>query len=281
MKNKKLQLLLLIIPLVLILSGCQQTDIHGSGIWNTFVIFFAKVIVFFAGLVASNIGMGIIITTIVIRIIMIPLYKKQNESTMQMQVIQPKINKLNKKYENRTAPEDKQKKNQELQALYKEAGVNPLSGCLPLLLQLPILFAFYAAIEYLIPSQAAIDAAKDSGTQVINGLQQLHAENFVTTFLGLDLNNPVIIFAVLAAVSSYFVTIVSQIGTDPTAPGSSTMKYMKFVMPAMVFFFGITLPGALSVYWIVSNALTILQTLYFKRSHLQTARQQKKLNKGK
>ncbi len=277
MKSSKLKLILLMVPLTLLLSGCGgQISVESSGIWNTIVIWFAQFIVWLGTVFGSSIGMGVILATLIVRGIMIPLYGKSNKSQEQMRQIQPKINALNKKYEGKKDQDSQRKKAMEQQALYKDAGINPLAGCLPLLLQLPILFAFYDAIQYLVPADATIKALEAQGDKVIYGLEQLGATGLSTTLFGLDLNNPVIIFAFLSAATTFLATKVSMIGQDMDAPGTGMMKGMLFAMPAMIFVFGMTLPGALSIYWLIGNLVTIAQTLYFKKHHIQNARQQKK-----
>lgn len=276
MKNSKKKLILLMIPLVLLLSGCGgQNSIEYSGFWNAIVIIFAKVIVWL-GTIFGSLGIGVILATLLVRGIMIPLYSKSNKSQEQMRTIQPKIEKLNKKYLGKKDQESQRKKAMEQQALYKEAGINPLAGCLPLLIQLPILFAFYDAIQYLVPADATIKAIEAQGQTVVYGLHELGAEALRTTLLGFDLNNPVWQIALLSGLTTYLATRISMIGQDMDAPGAGMMKSMLFVMPVMIFIFGLTLPGALSIYWLVGNLVTISQTLYFKRHHIQNARQQKK-----
>ncbi|MFV0288217.1 MAG: YidC/Oxa1 family membrane protein insertase [Mycoplasmatales bacterium] len=278
MKSKRLKLILLMIPLTLALTGCgAQISTEASGFWNWLVIIFAKCIVFFGEIFGNSLGWGLIIMTLIIRFAMIPLYGKQIKSSEQMKLIQPKINALNKKYEGKKDQDSQRKKAMEQQAIYKEAGINPLAGCLPMLLQLPLLFAFYDAIQYLVPAQATVEQLKEQGKTVIYGLEQLNSSIDVSDkFLGIfDLSNPVIIFAILAAATTYLTTYVSMIGQAKDAPGAGMMKNMMIIMPLMILVFGITLPGALSIYWCVGNIVSVGQTLYFKRSTLQTYRQQK------
>ncbi len=278
--KSKLKFITLMIPLVVLLSGCGgQVSTEASGLWNWFVIIFAKMIVFFGNIAGSSLGMGIIIMTIFVRVVMVPLYGKQIKSSEKIKLIQPKIDKINKKYEGKKSPENDRKKAMETQALYKAEGINPLAGCLPLLIQFPLLIAFYDAIQYLVPAQSTVKALQEQGETVIYGLNELGANNLSTTFLGFELNNPVFLFAVLAAATTYLTTYVSIMGQDPNAPGANVARSMMYIMPLMILFFGLALPGALSIYWVVGNIISVLQTLYFKRSALQTQRQKNKLQK--
>lgn len=279
--NKKTRLILLLLPLTVLLTGCAQISTEYHSIWNSFGLLFARGIVFFSDLGLDSLGVGIIIMTIIIRLLIMPLYAKQIKSQEEMKKIQPKVDKINKKYENKTSQEDKLKKNQEIQTLYKEEGINPLAGCLPLFIQMPILFVFYDSLNYLVPSKAVIDAAKANGTDVIYGLKELNVEHIDTAFFGLNLGNPVILFAILAAATTWLTTYASQIGTDMSSdnPAATSLKIMMWVFPIMIFFMGLQLPGALSIYWVVGNLFSIFQTLYYRRTHIKTAMDKKKINK--
>ncbi len=281
MSNKK-KLIILLIPLLLILSGCGQVSVEYSGIWNFMVLLLARGIVFFGELFGNNLGWGIILMTLAIRLLLVPLYGAQIKSSEKMKAVQPKIQEINKKYEGKKTPDAQQKKSLEIQALYKENSINPLAGCLPALIQLPLLIAFYQAIQYLVPTPQVIEQLEASGEKVIYGLTELNAgkgEVFTTDFFGIALDERVIIFAFLAAASTFLSTYLSTIGQDESAPGSGMVKSMLYVMPLMIFMFGLSMPGAISIYWIVGNVVSILQTAFFKRSEIQTHRQRKKIEK--
>lgn len=274
--SSRSRLIALMVPLTIFLTGCQQTSVDSTGLWNWLVIIFAKGIVFLGSSFGNNLGVGIIMMTLIIRLVMVPLYAKQIKSQEEMKTLQPKIKKINDKYKDKKDRESQMKKQQEQQALYKDAGINPLAGCLPLLLQMPLLFAFYDSLSYLMPSQAMID----SGNKVIYGLKELGAPNMSTDLFGIDLNNPVVIFALFAGVTTYLTTYLSQLGTDNTDnPGAGAIKMLMYVMPVMIFVIGLSLPGALSIYWCVGNLVSIGQTVYYRRSHIQTARQKSKFSK--
>lgn len=276
MSNKK-KLLILVVPLLLLLGGCSQVSVENGGLWNFMVISLAKSMVFFGNIFGDNLGWGIITMTLIVRLVLAPLYGSQIKSSAKMKEIQPKINKLNQKYEGKKDSETQRKKSMEQQAIYKEAGVNPLAGCLPLLIQFPLLIAFYQAIEYLVPPQATIDQAVANGQEAIYGLVELGHENMSTLFFGIELNERVIIFAFLAGFTTWLATYVTSLGQDDDAPGAGMMKGMMFAMPIMIFFFGLSFPGALSIYWVVGNLVSIAQTLFYNRSVLQTLRQKKNI----
>lgn len=193
--------------------------------------------------VVNNYGLSIILFTIFVKVLLLPLTIKQTKSTKAMQDIQPKIKEIQEKYKNK--PE---KQNQEIMKLYQEAKINPLAGCLPLLIQMPILFGLYAVLREpwaygLYANEAAFQAA-DTGFLWLSSLTQ--AGGF--TLQGLSMG-------ILSGGSAY---IMQKIMT-PSDQQEGTMKTMTYVMAAMSFYWGMTFPAGLAVYWTASNLFTIAQ----------------------
>lgn len=193
--------------------------------------------------VVNNYGLSIILFTVFVKVLLLPLTIKQTKSTKAMQDIQPKIKEIQEKYKNK--PE---KQNQEIMKLYQEAKINPLAGCLPLLIQMPILFGLYAVLrepwQYgLFASQEAFLAA-DTSFLWLTSLTQ--AGGF--TLQGLSMG-------ILSGGSAY---VMQKIMT-PSDQQEGTMKTMTYVMAAMSFYWGMTFPAGLAVYWTASNLFTIAQ----------------------
>lgn len=266
--KKQLKLLVLLVPLVLILSGCSSTEpitTDPSGIWEWLVYVLALLIVKLGQIFGNNIGWGLVLATLIVRIAMIPLYKTQIKSSEAMTKIQPELKKLQEKYKNvaRDDREGQMRQQQEMSALYKRYNVSPLSGCLPMLIQMPVLFAFYGAIRGLLingmysqPVQAA-----NQGLLNLTGGVEMNSK-----FLGFELGERVILFAILAAVTTWASTKLSMMGAPKTEGAAADVSNsMLKVMPIMILFMGWSLPGALSIYWVVGNLVTLGQTLYFKR----------------
>jgi YidC/Oxa1 family membrane protein insertase len=207
--------------------------------WNDFVAFFSDTLDFFAGIL-HDYGLSILVVTVIIRLIVLPFYLKQMRYMKEMQVLQPEIQKLREKYKN-----DPQKMQQETMKLYQQHNVNPFNGCLPMLLQLPILWAFYRAI--------------------IHNQHIMHAK-----FLGLinlGVRDPYFILPILAAILTFFQQkLMMQYNMAATAPAmQQQQKMMLYIYPVMVLFIGFNLPAALSLYWVYGTIFTIAQT-YFTRS---------------
>lgn len=178
-----------------------------------------------------NLGLAIVIMTIIIKLIMYPLTQKQIKSTKAMMELQPKMKALQEKYK-----DDKQRLNMELANLYKTEGVNPLAGCLPLLIQMPIMIGiFYGIRDY---NYAA------------------HPE-IVTSFLWLkDISqaDPTYILPVLSALTTF-------IQTKQTMPdtGNAQGKIMGYFMPLFIGYISRTFPAGLVLYWVVMNIMQIAQ----------------------
>lgn len=231
--KKRLWIILSLVS-VLLLSGCTEFDqaisSESEGFWNEFIVWpLVSVIKYFADLLGSY-ALGIIIVTIIIRLCILPLTIKQIKSSKKMQEIQPKMKELQAKYSSKDAVTQK-KYQEEMMALMSSSGVNPLAGCFPILIQMPILIGFYHAI-----SRMNNTPAFDLGT-----------------FMGFDLAAPSIVLAVLAGLIQFVVLYTGPAMDNPQ------MKIMMYIMPFMIMGFGMVLPGALSLYWVVGNIVSVLQ----------------------
>lgn len=175
-------------------------------------------------------GLGIILSTIIVRLLLYPLTLSQTKSMIAMKKLQPELNELQKKYKDQ--PEEYQRRTMEL---YQEHKVNPLGGCLPMLIQLPILWAFFRVLR-VIPS------------------------GDVSVFLGiweLSQPDPYFVLPLLAAGTTYLQSRMTA--TDPS------QKSMLVVMPIMIGFFSLSFPSGLVLYWITSNLFSIAQQAWINK----------------
>jgi len=180
----------------------------------------------------GNFGVSIIIVTILIKIALLPLTLKQDKSTKEMKKLQPEIEKLKEKYAN-----DKQMLNIKTMELYKEHKVNPLGGCLPLLLQLPILFALFGVLRNgIIP--------KDS--------------SFL--WLKLSVPDPFYVLPVLNGAVSFF-----QQKLMGSADSNPQMKNMMYIFPIMMIMFSLKMPSGLQLYWLTSSILAVVQQYFIMK----------------
>ena len=208
----------------------------------------------FLGKFISNYGLIILLMTILIRIVILPLTIKSYKSSAKMQVLKPEIDQLNKKYPNE---KDAMKKQQAMMELYRKAGISPMGGCLPMLLQMPILFAMFRFFP------ACIDLRQ----QKFLWADDLSAYDSIWDF---GVNVPLLgdhlsLFALLMAVTMFFYSKMtsSQMSDDPNMAG---MKFMSvWLMPIMMFFICNNLSSALSYYYLLSNIFTMAQTWYIRK----------------
>ncbi|MFI3210856.1 MAG: YidC/Oxa1 family membrane protein insertase [Peptostreptococcaceae bacterium] len=200
----------------------------------------------------NSYGFSIILFTIFIKLLLLPLTIKQTKSTKAMQDIQPKIQEIQLKYKDK--PE---KQSQEIMELYKEAKINPMAGCLPLLIQMPILIGLFSVLREpwvygIFENQVAYEAA-DTSFLFLSNLTQ--AGNMGDILSGqIQVEN--LIMAILSGGSSYLMQTV-MMPNDPKQ--QETMKTMTYVMTIMSFVWGYTFPAGLALYWVVSNVFSIAQ----------------------
>ena len=230
------------LSLALLLGGCASNapiTSHSTGFWDHYIIWnFVRAIQWLSNIFGHNYGWGIVVFTIIIRIIILPLMFYQMKSMRKTQEIQPKLMALQKKYPGKD-PESIQKLNEEQQKLYAEAGINPMAGCLPLLVQMPILLALYQAIW--------------RSPILKNG-------DFLWMHLG-D-KDPYYIMPILAALFTFLTSKLSIMSQPKVEGASNIMNNMTlYFMPIMTGFIAINLPSALSLYWVVTNAFSVAQTL--------------------
>jgi len=269
------KVLLLLIPVTLLLSGCVSDTPIGpetSGIWEFIIKVFSYVMIFFGEILGNNIVMGVIAATILFKVLSIPAYTAQIKNSANMAKHAPEIEKIKKKYAGKKDQESKMKMHNETQAVYKKNGINPFAGCLPVLIQMPLLFAFYGAIRNLFGYTMG-------KITVASALPLYGATDMTRDIMGVDFGNPVIIVGVLAALSTYYSMVVSSLGSENQS-GAEMMKTMKIVMPIMILVIGFSLPGAFSMYWLIGNLFTIGQTLFLKRDIIRASIEKKKIEKA-
>ena len=221
-----------------------------GGLWNSiFVKPLAFVILWFNKYVKSA-GLALIITSILIRLIAYPITKKTAMQSELLKKAQPDLDKLEKKYANKTDQQSIMKKSQEMTMIYKKYNINPISGCVYAFIQLPLFIAFLEAI---------------------NRVPALFEENFIglqlgtTPSVGLLTNGNFlyIILILLVGVTTYF---SFNLNKTTQQAGNAQMKNMTTIMTIMIIVMGFFMPAALCIYWITTNLFTVVQNLIVKRS---------------
>ncbi|MES2213830.1 MAG: YidC/Oxa1 family membrane protein insertase [Patescibacteria group bacterium] len=206
----------------------------------------------------ADAGIAVILLTILVRLILYPLSKKAVITQVRMQEINPRIKEINERYK-----DNAEEKAKATLALYKETGVNPFSGILVLIIQLPIIWALYRI--FLQSGFPKIDFpllySFVHAPAVINPL-----------FLGIDITQKSVILALLAAATTFIQLKLATAQNPTTSQGSfgddlaqTMQKQMKYFFPILVFFISYKISGVIALYWLTSNIFTIGQEMVVRR----------------
>jgi YidC/Oxa1 family membrane protein insertase len=240
---KKLYTMIFVLLLPILLTGCQALTSEGSFFQSTFINPFTWLIHVFAGLTGGSFGLAIILITMLIRLVLLPLmlkqYKNQQNMKEKMEILKPEMDEIQKKLKEVKDPAEQKKLQQEMMGLYQKHGVNPLSvGCLPMLIQMPILMGLYYAIS------GSAEIASHSFLWFNLG----HSDMWITAAAGLI----------------YFLQFkVSML--NMTEDQKKQMKFMGLLSPIMIVMFSLSAPSALPLYWTVGGIFLIVQTLLARK----------------
>jgi YidC/Oxa1 family membrane protein insertase len=214
----------------------------------------------------NDLGLAIIVLTMIIRLALVPLTRQQLKSSKAMQELQPEIKRLREKYK------DQQQQAKALQELYKEKGVNPLAGCLPLLIQLPVLYGLYYALSNVI---------RDATLKSVNNIIYPFLPHFTKFpdinlkwftfidphwFISLGQPDPTHILPILAGLATFLQLRMSQPKTAATSGStdmmSQQMKLMQYIMPFITVFFAWQFAAGLALYWTTSSVFGMVQQYF-------------------
>lgn len=235
------------------LPKCSEFKITSTGyegLWTTIFVKPLAFIIISLGKLVKNYGTSIILLTIAIRTLLFPVTKKTAMQSENMKKAKPKLDKLEAKYKGKTDQESMMQKSQEMMLIYKENNINPLSGCIFSLIQIPLFFAFYEALNRL----PAIFEENFIGFQLgTSPLTALKAGHFLY-----------IIFPILVAAATFF-----SFKLNSTASMNKDQEQqMKMMMNVSVVFISIasfTMSTGIELYWIFNSGFTIIQNLLVKR----------------
>jgi YidC/Oxa1 family membrane protein insertase len=238
-------------------------------------------------------ALAIVALVAVIRILLFPLFAKQSRSMRQMQLLQPKVKELQRKYK-----DDKQTQQQELMKLYRETGVNPLGGCLPLLIQGPIFFALYRVLYNVRPPFQHVTGmtqgqAKDFGISTLFGTPIAAAFSSSKRYLNelasapynAHVGSPTTVkivtglFIIAMSAATFITTRQSMARSQAAQAGSGTdnpilrqQKAIMYVMPLFLLVFGYKVPLGALIYWLSNNVFTMVQQHFlFRRMDAEAA----------
>lgn len=228
-----------------------------EGLWTTIFVKPLAWAIINIGLLLEKTGLGkglanglaIVISCLVIRLILYPLTRKTAMQSEKLKEVQPQLEKLEKKYKDKTSEEDQKRKAEEMMAIYSKHKINPLSSCLLSFIQIPLLFAFLEAINRTPVIFENKFLKLDMGTTISHGIMS-------------NLWYAYIIFLLLILATSYF--SFRKTLKDQTAMAKQ-MKGTIYFMLAMILVAAFSLPVALGIYWITSSLFTIAQNMIVER----------------
>jgi len=224
-----------------------------EGLWTSIFVKPLAWLIIKIGLILKNYGLALIATCLLIRIILYPFTRKTAMQSEMMKKAQPELQKLEKKYAEKKSAEDQNKKAQEMMLIYQKYKINPVSGCLLAFIQLPLLLAFYEAINR---------------TPAIFEDKFLFFELGKTPWIGIK--NGEYVYIVLV-VLIFLATLFSFKKTlkDQAASPAMNMKTTLYFMLAIITYSSFTLASAVGIYWITSNLFTIIQNYLVERKKEQ------------
>lgn len=236
--------ILLTFILLFTLTGCTTNNENDPSFFQHYLVDpFEMAIHFTAGLFNGNFGLAIILITLIVRLALLPMMLKQYKNQMEMKVkmdqLKPEMDEIQKRLKKESDVKKQQEIQREMLGLYQKHGVNPLAmGCLPLIIQMPILMGFYYAI---------------SGSQEIAS----------HSFLWFSLGHPDIFITLLAGIVYYLQFRVSQ--ANMPKQQQQQMKFMGLLSPIMIVTFSFQAPAALPLYWTVGGIFLTIQSLIGKK----------------
>ncbi len=220
------------------------TTIFTQPLFNLLIVLYAPF---------NDLGVAIILLTLIVRLIFWPLSHKASLSQKALAHIQPKINELREKYKGQN-----EKLAAELKKLYKNEGVNPASSCLPILVQLPFLFAIYIVFA---------DGLGSKNLELLYSFvpKVEHLNTLAFGFLPLDEKS--LVLAGVAAVLQLAQSLMMQNKnkTGPADPQAAMQKSMTYMFPALTFFIGMSLPAGLALYWAMTTLISVVQQFFVNK----------------
>lgn len=234
------------------LPECNKMKIAGEyeGLWNTFFVRPLGFLIVKIGQIVGSTAISIVIITLIIRLILFPMTRKTMLQSERMKKANPEIARIEKKYEGKTDNESMTKKGQEMMNVYKKYDIKPLSGCLFAFIQLPILFAFWEAINKVPAIFEESFLSLNMGTTPIVGMS--------------NGNWYYILVCIILVAATYF----SYKLNPSMAMNEQMAKQQKMMTTGMTIFIGFmsfTLPTAIAFYWITSSLFTIIQNFALGR----------------
>lgn len=235
------------------LPACENMNLTGKyeGLWTTLFVKPLAILIVQAGKLLNSYGLALIIITILIRAIVWPLSGKAAKQSKNMQKAKPELDKLERKYKNRTDQDAMMQKSQEMLMIYKKYGINPMAGCLFAFIQIPLFFAFYEAISRIPVIFEETFLSFQLGTSPLTAVFAGHYQY--------------LIFIVLIAGATYYSFKLNAQSQAMSEEQAHQMKQMNLFMIVFMTIASFSISSGIAIYWVTSNLFTIFQNLIMKR----------------
>ncbi|HLV42609.1 MAG TPA: membrane protein insertase YidC [Brumimicrobium sp.] len=235
-------------------NGTEDIINYGWGLFRWINIFAIQpLFVWLAGFGMSA-GIAILLLTIIVKLVLTPIQWKMFASSAKMRILKPEVDEINKKYPEK---DDAMKKQMEMMTLYRESGASPLAGCVPMLIQMPILFAVFR----FFPSTFSLRQKGFLWAEDLSSYDSIMDLSFNIPFYG----SHVSLFTLLMAVTTLFYTVLNSSNMQqPSQPGMPNMKVIMYFFPIMMIFFFNNFASGLSYYYFISTLMSILTMVMIK-----------------
>ena len=235
------------------LPKCDKMHVTSGGyegVWTTIFVKPLAWVIVEMGHAVKNYGLAIILITLIIRLLLIPLTQKSAMQSENMKLAQPDLTKLEKKYKDKKDQASQQQKAQEMMLIYKKYNINPLSGCLFALIQIPLFFAFYEAL---------------------NRLPAVFEENFLSfqmgtsPYVGITNGSWQYVIIILLVILTTFLSFKLSSSATGNQDQQKQMKLMTNIMVIMISIAAFTISTGIAIYWIINSGFTVCQNLVVRR----------------
>lgn len=234
------------------LQECSKMKAFGSyeGIWTTIFVRPLAWVIIKVGLLVKSYGLSLILITIIIRLLVWPFTKKTAMQSENLQKAQPELNRIEKKYANKTDQQSRMMMSQEMMMIYKKYDISPLSGCLFSFFQIPLFFAFYEAISRIPAIFEETFLGFQLGTSPLTAFMSGHYQY--------------LIFIIILPVATYYSFKLNS-GASMGEEQKRQMDMMRNMMVVFITIAALSISSGIAIYWVVSQLFTIVQNLMVKR----------------
>ncbi len=236
------------------LPKCENFSVTSGGydgIWSTFIVKPLAWLIIQFGNIFKNYGVGLIITSLLIRLVSLPITKKTAQQSELMKEAKPALDRLEKKYAGKTDRDSMMKKSNEMTMIYKKYNINPISGCIYALIQIPLFIGFFEAINRV----PAIFEGRLFGLQLGTTITTALSKGY---FLYL-------ILTIIVGLTTYYSFKLNSASN----PDNQQAKMMSRVMVIMIIVMSFFMTSALNIYWVTTNLFTVVQNLIIKKKKVK------------